>query len=65
MGELFELVISIVEAIIPKKIKRWFNRQKKSVQYILGPLFGALLVLILALIVLGFIKLFGGGDWIF
>lgn len=65
MGELWELVVIILDSITPKKLKKWFNKQNKIVKYILGPLYYMFLTLIFVLIVFLLVCLFDGGDWIF
>ncbi len=51
MNDLPDLVEIILDKITPKKLKKWFDRQKKPVQYIIGSLYYSLPVIIGVLII--------------
>ena len=55
MEDLFEAIIDFIlnlwEELTPKKLTQWFRKQKKIVRYILGPIYYALPLILIVLII--------------
>ena len=55
MEDLFEAILDLIlnlwEALVPKKLECWFQKQRKIVRYILGPVYYALPLILIVLII--------------